>query len=135
MTTHAKKAATKPRANPIANESESDKSARLQREKDDAIEEYEQDPEGANKASIEQSYNDMIEARGVTVDQNSAYGTPGEPPEVTVDDLTPSEADEDEANPRGRKAISDRSTNPKDADADVTVDPADGSKRTKDGVK
>lgn len=123
---------------------------KLQREKDKEVEAYEKDPEGVTAkeqaeavkrfygggAPITEDINSMVHPDGDDPVERRGSGKEGVPAgsEDYAKTMRKQKVDDD-GNVKETKAISDRSTDPKDKDAPVTVDPADGSKRTKDGVK
>lgn len=132
---------------------------KLDRDKAKEVEAYEKDPEGVTKkeqeAALRRQADDMAAMSGQTTlkedinsmvhpDKNDPVEARGSGkdgvPAGTEDYLkaTRKQKVDDDGNVKelhAGHATSDRSTDPKDKDAAVTVDPADGSKRTKDGVK
>lgn len=139
-------------------ESDADRQERYDREKQKEVDAYERDPAKATERGRKDAFDRMKEgykAQGLTEDINSMVHPEGddpvEPRGSGKDGVPAGTEDMLKANKRnqpGSKATgpdgqvkeqrslpSDRSTDPADRNAPKTVDPADGSTRTKDGVK
>lgn len=131
-------------------ESDADRQARLDRDKQKEMDEYEKDPAKATRRGEQEAFDRMKEAygkAGLKEDINSMVhpdaddpveprgsGKPGIPA-GTEDYEKAVEKSHKATKQRLHGAVSDRSTDPDDKNAAVTVDPTDGTKRTKDGVK
>lgn len=132
-------------------ESDQDRQEKYDRDKQKEVDAYNKDPEKARQRGEDDAFDRMKEgykAVGLKEDINSMVHPDGDDPveprgsgkdgvpagtEDYAKATEKSHAATKKARVHGR--VSDRSTDPADKDASVTVDPADGSKRTKDGVK
>lgn len=132
-------------------ESDAERQARLDRDKQKEVDAYEKDPakatqhgrddafdrlkEGYKGVGLKEDINSMVHPDDDDPVEPRGSGKPGVPAGTEDYEAAVKKSHAVTRKARVHGATSDRSTDPDDANAKTTVDPADGRKRTADGVK